>query len=363
MPSVKYYYEKTNKSGRTVFAFNPSPALRKLGFKFEPFPTSDAAQARAIEVGSIFAEFKRTGILPSTPDAHSVVGLIDLYKSTSAWRRITRVENSHRTYDQHLRSITDLLGSTKADSIDAVAAEQIYQDLCERRSLGQANAIMRMLSVLWNTGVRLNAVPANPFSSIGLLSTPERNVEWKTSQVHQFVSAADNLQLSSVGTLVLIAYELCQRPGDCRQLTWSTYKDGLFTFTQQKTGTLISDVPVTDILRARLDTIQSNRNPDQPIVVYERTGEPYKDRQLRKKAALVREAAGLPSELKVADLRRSGATLLGNAGATEDEIRSVTGHKSRQVLNRYVRPSRKMAESAQQKRQSFTNEEVLYGST
>lgn len=363
MPSVKYYYEKTNKSGRTVFAFNPSPALRKLGFKFEPFATSTEAQARALEIAEIFAEYKRTGIIPSAPKTHSVDGLIDLYKSTSAWRKITQVENSARTYDQHLRSIKGLLGALKADSIDAIAAERIYKELCDQRTLGQANAIMRMLSILWNNGTRLNAVRSNPFSKVGLLASEDRSVEWQTSQVHQFVRTADTLDLSSIGTLVLIAYELCQRPGDCRQMTWSTYNDGLFTFTQEKTGTLISDLPVTDILRRRLDAMQSNRNPSDPIVIYEGTGEPYKDRLYRKKAALVREAAGLPSELKVADLRRSGATLLGDAGATEDEIRSVTGHKSRQVLNRYVRPSRKMAESAQQKRQSFTNEEVLYGST
>ena len=111
-------------------------------------------------------------------------------------------------------------------------------------------------------------------------------------------------------------------------------------------------MPVTDRLAQRRTNHlrTSNGNPSDPIVVYENTGRPYSERLYRKKAELIREAVGLSAELKVMFLRHTGATEMGEADCTEDEIRFVTGHKSRQVLNLYVRPTRKMAVSAQSKR-------------
>ena len=50
------------------------------------------------------------------------------------------------------------------------------------------------------------------------------------------------------------------------------------------------------------------------------------------------------------DLRRTGATKMAEAGCTEDELRSVTGHQSRDVLSIYVRPTKKLAAAGINKR-------------
>jgi len=41
---------------------------------------------------------------------------------------------------------------------------------------------------------------------------------------------------------------------------------------------------------------------------------------------------------------------MAEAGCTEDELRSVTGHQSRDVLSIYVRPTRKLAAAGINKR-------------
>jgi integrase len=69
-----------------------------------------------------------------------------------------------------------------------------------------------------------------------------------------------------------------------------------------------------------------------------------------KKAVEIRQRAMLPSKLTMKCLRHSGATELGEADATEDQIASVTGHKSRQMLNIYVKKTKRLAETAQNKR-------------
>ena len=60
----------------------------------------------------------------------------------------------------------------------------------------------------------------------------------------------------------------------------------------------------------------------------------------------------------IGDLRRTGATELGEANCTEDEIRAITGHKSRQVVSTYVKTSLRMATTAQRKR--FNSHEAAY---
>lgn len=347
---TKHYKEITLKSGRIVYGFNPSPTLRKkLGYKWKAYDTAEEAKARAHEAAEAFAEFKRSGDLPRTVAYYNVSGLIDAYKLTSRWRKIARVENSKRAYEQAMASIKSLIGSEAVSNIDPLYAEDLYERLCEQHSTNKANSVMTMLRIIFSNAQRLNLIAANPFSKLGLDAVPSRDVMWTDAQVKTFVECADQNGLASIGTLILIAYDLCQRPGDCRQMRWGNYKDGVFSFAQEKTRTPIN-IPATEILVKRLEAMRTNRNPEDAIVIYEGTGRPYSGRLYRKKAAAVRELAGLPDILKVSDLRRSGATLLGASSCSEDEIRAVTGHKSRQILSTYVKPDLRMAAAAQRKR-------------
>jgi integrase len=166
--------------------------------------------------------------------------------------------------------------------------------------------------------------------------------------VDAFVSKADELGYQSIGTLALLCYDLCQRPGDMRKMVWGNFDGEVFAFTQEKTET-----PLTLELSPRL----SNRfadivrgKDDEYIVKYEATGRPYDMRMYAKVAQHVRTKAKLSSDLQIRDLRRSGATEMGEAGCTEDEIAAVTGHTSRQMLEIYVNPTRKIASRGMQKR-------------
>jgi integrase len=101
-------------------------------------------------------------------------------------------------------------------------------------------------------------------------------------------------------------------------------------------------------LQERLDAHKTD--PDGPIIVCETTGKAYDRNLYVKYFARIRRAAGLPKELQIRDLRRTGATEMAEAGCTEDELRSVTGHQSRDVLSIYVRPTTKLAAAGINKR-------------
>ncbi|MGH6968691.1 MAG: hypothetical protein ACREEL_13615 [Stellaceae bacterium] len=78
----------------------------------------------------------------------------------------------------------------------------------------------------------------------------------------------------------------------------------------------------------------------------EATGRPYEDYELSKAAAEIREVAGLPSHLLLMDLRRTCISALGDLGATEDELISVSGHRDRQMPNVYSLTSYRRALAA-----------------
>ena len=346
---TKHYKQITLKSGRIVYGFNPSATLQeKLGYHWEQYNTEEEAKARCEEAILAFKEYQRTGALPLIALPRTVADLIAAYKGTSRWRKITKVANSKRAYEQALKSSIELIGDISITEITPTQAEALYDRLYNAGSINKANTVIKMLGIVWSNGERLELVRSNPFSGIALEALPDRDVMWTDAQVQSFVETADANGLASIGTIALLAFELCQRPGDCRQMLWSHYKDNVFSFTQEKTGTTMN-IPSTIALTQRINAILSNRNPSDAICVYEGTGSLYSDRLYRKKAQHIRKLAGLPSHLKVSDLRRSGATLLGQS-STEDQIRAVTGHKSRQILNTYIRPNIQMAEAAQTQR-------------
>jgi hypothetical protein len=101
--------------------------------------------------------------------------------------------------------------------------------------------------------------------------------------------------------------------------------------------------PLLPVTRERLDAADRT---SKHVVVSAATKRPYKMVHFRHEFAQLHAAAELPTDLQVRDLRRTAATELGAARATDDEIRAVTGHTSRGIVAVYVRPNDRMARSA-----------------
>jgi integrase len=151
---------------------------------------------------------------------------------------------------------------------------------------------------------------------------------------------------TSMGTLAMLCYDLCQRPGDMRQLTWEQFDGECFDFYQEKTRVKI-EIDASPRLIKRLVPLHNRHGQHETIVQYEKTNKGYDNRKYNFIASKIRKQCMLPEKLKMKFLRHSGATVLGENGATEDQISAVTGHKSRQMLNIYVKKTKRLASSAQ----------------
>ena len=61
----------------------------------------------------------------------------------------------------------------------------------------------------------------NPFANVKRKTSPQRKVVWTEDDVRQFLDTAyGDFQWRSIGLIVHMAYEWCQRLGDMRLLTW-----------------------------------------------------------------------------------------------------------------------------------------------
>ena len=87
-------------------------------------------------------------------------------------------------------------------------------------------------------------------------------------------------------------------------------------------------------------------------MIDEKTKRPYTIYNLSKAFNEIRDAAGLPAEYQARDMRRAGMDETGEAGATDDELRSRSGHKDRNVVHVYVKPNRRKAANALAKRRA-----------
>lgn len=355
MNKVPYLQQRTRTDGSTAFVVNPSKAVRDaLGIGTTSFDTRQEAVSLAMNIKADFEHYRRRHANRIHVDGHSVQGLVNWYKTTSKWSDLS--DNSRRTYNDLIKTATKLrLGQSNSTFADMDAthvtvdhADAIYQQLRAEISLHRAVNVCKVLRRIWYIGLKHSKVRGNPFIKMELPELQRRDMMWTPQQVEKMIEKADEMGFWSIGTLTLLCYHLCQRPGDMRALTWQQYDGQWFRFRQEKTGTDM-ELEASPAINARIaDRWQSNNGG--PIIICETTQKPYDRRLYAKYFARIRAAAGLPNTLQIRDLRRTGATELAEAGATEDELKTVTGHKTREILSTYVRSTPKLAASASRKR-------------
>jgi len=359
MAKVKHLRSRKKTNGSIVWEVAPPPYIKQaIQATFEVFTDKNTAVEYAKSISDQYHDYSRGVMRNIHIQEHSVAGLVAAYKNTDRWRSLK--PRSKESYDQHLKGIfrmrigesTKLFQDMLSKTINVDHAEKIYAQRCADVAHTDAFAKIKILRLIWGVGNRLGKTTTNPFAQMRLKSPESRKVLWTPEQVQAFISTADELNYSAIGTFALLCYDLCQRPGDMRQLKWSNYdraaESFTFNFTQEKTG-MNMGILASPRLAERIKSLRVSNWHDY-MLYNERTGRPYDRRLYNVHMQKVRKAAKLPELLKLSDLRRTGATEMAESGCTNSELRSVTGHKSMEVLKIYVRPTAKLASQAVNKR-------------
>jgi integrase len=244
-----------------------------------------------------------------------------------------------------------VIGSMYLQSLDTPRAQAAYNRWAER-GVSFANHTHAVASKLYNYGIQLGYTEVNPLSKVSKRAHKARKVVWTREHVQLFLNTAySQFKWRSAGLIVQMAYEWCQRLGDMANLTWDMYdtQDRVLYLEQSKRRARV-ELPTTDELHEML--MQQKADVDfQPYVAplckhRSIVAKPYDKFQLSKIGREIIKAAGLPSELQIMDMRRTGTTEMVDAGVTMAQIMSVTGHANPQSVKPYLKNTLTSAKNA-----------------
>lgn len=345
---VRYLVERTRLRRPARYYWIPTKKLQDAGFL--PRRLADKLDEAVRQAEAHNAELDRwyrgEGSAPTGPVSGSLKALDDLFQRDDAFRSIA--ERTRRDYLYAIKPALEWAGDEQVTHLSLKVIKAWYLDQRDRRGVSNARNAIAALRRLLSFGREEGWITDNPALRLRVKTPPSRSRVWTDAERDAFCQAAIAGGRRSMALAVMLGWCLGQRPADLRTLAWTAYDPtagqgrGGMQLRQAKTGTAVW-VPVLPELRAMLD--DTARTSTQ-IVVSEMTGRPYKESDFQHTFAGIRAEAELPADLQYRDLRRTLATALGAAGCTDDQIRAVTGHKTRAVVAVYVRPDRTFATGA-----------------
>lgn len=229
---------------------------------------------------------------------------------------------------------------------------QAAYNLWAERGVSFANHTLAVSSKLWNFAIQLGHVPTNPFSKVSRRPHRPRKVVWTREDINLFLTTAySQFRWRSVGLIVQMAYEWCQRLGDMTNLTWDKYDfDKRVLYLEQSKRRAKVELPTTDELHEMLvqQHAEVGFQPYVAPVCYNNKvlSSPYNKHTLSMSARNVLRAAGLPEELQIMDMRRTGTVEMVDAGVPLPQIMSITGHANPQSVKPYLKNTLTSAQQA-----------------
>ncbi len=236
-------------------------------------------------------------------------------------------------------------------SLPTRVAKVAYNQWCEK-GIHMANHVMSAASIVFNHGLRMELCTLNPFANVRRRAAERRKTVWGREDVQKFLDEAySDFSTRNIGLIAHMAYAWCQRLGDMRTLRWNNIDfDAKTVKMEQSKRKADVHLPIDDDLCDML-TQQHDDFGFQPYIAprpYPIKGEyrPYSLQKLPMFARKVMDRAGLPQELRLSDLRRTGTTEMVEAGVGMAQIMSVTGHANPASVKPYMKNTLKSANLA-----------------
>lgn len=244
-----------------------------------------------------------------------------------------------------------LVSTMYLQSLDTPRAQAAYNRWAER-GIPFANHTHAVASKLYNFAIQLGYIDVNPFSKVSKRSHKPRKVVWTREHIKLFLDTAySEFKWRSVGLIVQMAYEWCQRLGDMANLTWDNYdaQERVLYLEQSKRRARV-ELPTTDALHEML--MQQKEDVDFQKYVAPQCRDkriiarPYDKFLLSQVARRIMNKAGLPKELQIMDMRRTGIVEMVDAGVSFAQIQSISGHANPQSMKPYMKNTLTSARNA-----------------
>ena len=252
-----------------------------------------------------------------------------------------------------------IVGSIPIRKLNVAKCQQIYWAIVEGVNSGSdgvrfANYTIQIATRAWNVLMRYDLIDKNPWGFVERSKIDPRNTVWMPEHFKQFLTTAFSIdKWRNIGLLVRINVELGQRIEDIRMSEWINYDMDEKLYMReviQKTKARIPGIPLSESLVRMLFDQKDDYGFQNYVVPNPYKLKPYSEQNISRAFRKIMNAAGLPKELQLRDIRRTVLTDLANHGATDTEIMAYSGHKSRESLMPYVCISTHQARNAAEKR-------------
>jgi len=285
----------------------------------------------------------------------TVKHLVDKYYNSNDFKMLR--SRTRKDYKYFLSIMVNDFGSVKFCELTSKQAKHAYEDWVVR-GISLANHVCTVSSIVFRYAIEMEYTNINPFANVKRKSAPQRKVVWTEDDVRQFLDTAySTFEWRSIGLIVHMAYEWCQRLGDMRLLTWDNLDlEARKLYLEQSKRRAEVTLPIEDDLLEMLTQQEQDFGFQQYVVP--RTSpvqgqyHAYSMERLSKAGRAVMREAGLSDELRLSDLRRTGTTQMVEAGVSMGQIMSVTGHTNPQSVKPYMKNTYASANNALTTRKS-----------
>ena len=193
-----------------------------------------------------------------------------------------------------------------------------------------ANNLLKVLRVLLAFAIEQGMLESNPAIGVKLYRSQGDGIHtWTEREVAQFEARHPE---GSKARLALVLYlYTAQRVSDVIRMGWQDVRDGKIAVRQEKTQTSLQIRMHPELIRLLASTPKTNMT-----FILNEYGKPFSPAGMSNWFAKRCDEAGLP-HCSAHGLRKLAATRLANAGASNEHIKSQTGHKTHKEVERYTR--------------------------
>lgn len=313
----KAYYRYRRK-GFAHYTFKSQPGTE--GFREEYRACEAGLAAPAIEVGA-------DRVVPGTFDDL----LSRYYRSPDFLNPSDRTRVVYRGVLERWRERTrkgQRYGSVPVRDLQPRHVEAMLAEVLPHRT--SANMLRKRLSALMNFAVRLGMATTNPVTSTRPFKVEGNGFHtWTEDEIAAYEAR------HPVGSNARLALDLMlytgQRGGDARVMGPGNVRNKRLHVTQEKTGATVS----LPILPPLAESILATPLGGMVFLLSER-GAPYSRKGFGNKVRQWCDEAGLP-ECSAHGLRKAAARRFAEAGCSNQQIKSWTGHTTDGEVARYTK--------------------------
>jgi integrase len=344
------YIQLDKRSGKTRYRYNPPQDAVEAGIVPRTMLSDrkETAYNQAKRYNKTLDAWRDSQEVDYSQDK-TVYGLIQLYLNSTDFEMLSKTTKTAYEYQLKQLSITPLrntpLRKHRYKDLTQPKCQEVYDAMC-KRGVPFANRALAVIRKVFSFGTKFGYVERNPWRDMATYAEETRKQVWTEDNVRDYLkNAYSDFNTRSLGLIVQMAYEWAQRVGDMRELTWDNLDldRGVLELTQSKRRARVK-IPISEDLLAILKQQHKDFGWQKyvaPNINSKAQGgfNPYTVYTLSHASRRFMKRIGLPSELRISDLRRTATTEMVEAGVGMAQIMSVTGHANPQSVKPYMKNS------------------------